>query len=88
MDNDLPEALSEYLLRGVSLSDLSGRIAAFDWDDQSTEAVVLRPAAGMLESLAEEVGEGLRDESELKLRAREIVNSAGWATTSPGQRRV
>lgn len=88
MDTDLPEALREYLLGGLSLSDLSARITAFDWDDQSAEAVGLRPTVGMLELFVEEAGEGLRDESELKLRAREILNTAGWATLAPGHRLV
>lgn len=88
MDTELFEALREYLLGNLALSDLGARIAAFDWDDGSAEAIALRPAVGMLELLIEEVGEGLRDEAELKLRAREILNAISSATSTPGRRRL
>ncbi len=54
------------------------------WQDDDAEIVALRDLVGELELLLCEVGEGMRNESELKAKARDLVGAA----TAPPRKRV
>lgn len=75
MTEELRQLLSNYLAGEVHRRDLRQYFAEFDWDDKSDEAVKLRDTIGRLDLILQEVGEGLRDESELQAAALDFAAS-------------
>ncbi|MGI8553277.1 MAG: hypothetical protein ACR2PL_21200 [Dehalococcoidia bacterium] len=73
METELLEAVRAYLCGKLDRTGLQCEVAGFDWSDKSSSAMALRPIVGMLELLLEEVGEGFREEAELRQRAQELA---------------
>jgi hypothetical protein len=66
MGDELRQILRAYLEGRATRRDLRLVTAEVDWDDASPEALRLQPSIGRLDLLLEEVGEGLRSETELR----------------------
>lgn len=66
MQDELINILRAYLDNRAGRDALRLFLAEFDWDDPSTEAIALQPVIGRLDLITEEVGEGLRDDAELR----------------------
>jgi len=77
MQSALVAILAGYLSEEVDKKGLSRFVASFDWDDTSDAAMRLRAPIGRLELLLEEIGEGLRPDSELRCEAVKLLNAFG-----------
>lgn len=83
MGDELRQILQAYLEGRATRRDLRLVMAEFDWDDTSPEAVRLQPAIGRLDLLLEEVGEGLRSETELREFAEaQLTDRDVWVRTA------
>lgn len=73
MNDYLFQALRDFLRGTMTVSELDGVLASFDWDDTAAEAIRLQPAIQRLYLYTTEVIEGLRAENALWNLAARIV---------------
>ena len=78
MREELLEMMQGYVAGTLDRRALRYWVDAFDWDDTSPEMTELRPLIGRLELILE-IGEGFRNEDELKSVARELLDTQGAA---------
>jgi hypothetical protein len=83
MGDELKQILQAYLEGRATRRDLRLLTVEFDWDDTSPETLRLQPTIGRLDLLLEEVGEGLRSESELRQFAEsQLTDRDLWIRTA------
>ena len=72
MGKELAQILTDYLKGAKGLDDCAEWLAGVDWDNSALTDKEIE-ALGLFEALVTEVGEGLRDEKELRKEASQFV---------------